>query len=215
MPIINFIGIFYSKKGEFPYSLKFNMNIFVKMIIMKTKKTLFTGVAAVLLLSSVYSCMISIGTGMGTVSTTTTTTATVTALSKHMITAGQARLLSDEYTNQNYKILNAGKRDPETKEVYYDIEVLQDYINYVKSEAKKNKIKDVGITIAFGQYPNNGSFDNRLKKEYQGKQTVYLKATSKSESTKVGMGGSIRDADQSKLDQIGAFDFGQLTPPER
>lgn len=181
---------------------------------MKTKKTLFTASIAISALLMVYSCMISIGTGLGGVSATTTTT--VSALSQHLISAAQAQVLSDEYNNKNYKVLNAGKTDPETKEVYYDIEVLQDYINYVKAEAKKQKIKNVGITIAFGQYPNNGNFDNRLKKQYQGKQTVYLKATTKplSGAGKVGMGGNSEVENNTRISEISAFDFGNLTPPE-
>ena len=180
---------------------------------MKTKKTLFTASIAISLLLLVYSCMISVGTGLGGVSTTTTT---VSALSEHLISAAQAKVLSDEYNNNNYKILNAGKVDPETKEVYYDIEVLQDYINYVKAEAKKQKIKKIGITIAFGQYPNNGNFDNRLKKQYQGKQTEYLKASVKPlpGSGKVGIGGYSPAEDNPGISEISAFDFGNLTPPE-
>lgn len=182
---------------------------------MKTKKTLFTASIAISVLLMMYSCMISFGTGLGGVTTTTSTT-TVSALSQHLISAAQAKVLSDEYTNNNYKVLNTGKIDPETKEVYYDIEVLQDYINYVKAEAKKQKIKNVGITIAFGQYPNNGNFDNRLKKIYQGKQTVYLKASVKPlpGTGKVGMGGYNEVENNAGISEISAFDFGNLTPPE-
>lgn len=184
---------------------------------MKTRKIYLKAGLATAALMMVYSCMISIGTGLGTVSTTTTTTTTVTALSQHLISAAQAKVLSDEYTNKNYRVLNVGKSDPETKEVYYDIEVLQDYIDYVKAEAKKKKIKNVGITIAFGQYPNNQNFDSRLKKEYQGKQTVYLKATAKplSGSGKVGIGGTNPIEIENSFEDFSAFDFGQLTPPEK
>lgn len=184
---------------------------------MRTKKTLFKAILAVMGLFSVYSCMISFGTGLGTVSTTTTTTTTVSALAQHLISAAQAKVLSDEFTTKNYRVLNVGKSEPETKEVYYDIEVLQDYINYVKAEAKKKKIKNIGITIAFGQYPNNPNFDSRLKKEYQGKLTVYLKATAKplSGSGKVGMGGYSPVENENRFEDINAFDFGQLTPPEK
>ena len=61
-----------------------------------------------------------------------------------MISAAQARVLSDEYSTKNYRVLNVGKSEPETKDVYYEFEVLQDYINYVKSKAKKKKSKILG-----------------------------------------------------------------------
>ena len=176
---------------------------------MKNKKTFFLTAGAAALLLTTYSCMITIGTG--------TTTTVISSLSEHLITTTQAKVLSNEYSQKNYKMVNVGKSLPETKEVYYDIEVLEEYLAYVKAEAKKNKIQNVGISIAFGQYPNNKNFDSRLKKEYQGQQTVYLKAVSTpaGSSGKVGMGGFSPESSDAALDKINAFDFGQLTPPER
>lgn len=179
---------------------------------MKIKSTLIATASAIAISLTAYSCMISIGTG-----TTVTTTTTISALSQHLISATQAKVLSDEYNQKNYKMVNVGKSLPETTEVYYDIEVLEDYLKYVKAEAKKNKIKNVGIAIAFGQYPNNKSFDSRLKQEYQGKQTVYLKAVPAPTAGvgKVGIGGYSPEDNLAPFDKISAFDFGQLTPPER
>lgn len=100
--------------------------------------------------------------------------------------------------------------------MYYDIEVLEEYIKYVKAEAKKNKVKNVGIVIAFGQYPNSNNFDARLKNSYKGQQTVYLKAATNPSSSieKVGIGGFSEQENNAGLANINAFDFGQLTPPE-
>lgn len=177
---------------------------------MKNQKKIITIAGATAIMLSVYSCMISIGTG------TTVTIPVVSALSEHLITPVQAQVLSNEYSQKNYQMISVGKSTPETKEVYYDIEVLEEYIDYVKAEAKKNKIKDVGIVIAFGQYPNNNNFDPRLKNAYKGQQTVYLKAAVKPSVSvgKVGIGGYSKEENNAGLANINAFDFGQLTPPE-
>lgn len=177
---------------------------------MKTKRTLIATASAIAISLTAYSCMISIGPGPITIPV-------ISPLSQHLISATQAKVLSDEYTQKNYKMVNVGKSLPETTEVYYDIEVLEEYLNYVKAEAKKNKIKNIGIAIAFGQYPNNKNFDSRLKQEYQGKQTVYLKAVPAPTAGvgKVGVGGYSPEDNRAGLDKISAFDFGQLTPPER
>lgn len=180
---------------------------------MKTKKLLLMIALSTILIATLNSCILSFG---GTKTTTVSTQTQVSALAMHLISSAQAKVLSKEYAEHNYKLVNAGKIEPETKEVYYDIEDLEDYIKYVKEQAKKNKIENVGITIAFGQYPKTALFDKRLKENYKGQQTVYLKATTKSmPSQKVGMGGFAKDESNAGIDDISAFDFGQLTPPER
>lgn len=177
---------------------------------MKAKKFITLAAISTMAFITVYSCMLSIGGGVST-----TTTTVISSLSEHLISARQAKMLTDEYATKNYKMVSAGKSQAETKEVYYDIDVLEDYIKYVKEEAKKKKINNVGIVIAFGQYPNNDNFDSRLKKNYQGQQTVYLKAATKpSESQKVGMGGYSAQLNAKGIEEISAFDFGNLTPPE-
>jgi hypothetical protein len=179
---------------------------------MKPKKLLFPLAAAFLGSLTIYSCMIGIGIG-GNTSTTTETT--VSALSQHLISPAQAKILKDEYSTKNYQLVNVGKSQPETKEVYYDIEVLEDYIKYVKAEAKKKGVKDVGIVIAFGQYPKSGNFDARLKTEYKGQQTVYLKAATNSSNTgnKVGIGGFETEKKGPDLEAVSVLDFGRLSPP--
>jgi hypothetical protein len=182
---------------------------------MKTKQILISSTISLGILLTVFSCMLDLESGTTTTPSIQTTTFS-SSLEKHLIRTAQAKILEDEYENKNYKIINANRKNPDTREVYYDIDALEDYIKYVKAEAKKKGIEEVGITIAFAQYPNNANFDSRLKKEYQGQQTVFLKAATKSqESYKVGIGGYNKENENNGVEDIQAFDFGQLTPPER
>ncbi|MFC6268047.1 hypothetical protein [Frigoriflavimonas asaccharolytica] len=179
---------------------------------MKTKNKFFLPATIALAASlTVYSCMLNIGVG----GETGTTTSIVSLLSEHLLSPAKAQILSNEYTQNNYQKVNVGKPQAETKEVFYDLEVLEDYIKYVKKEAKKEGINNVGITIAFGQYPKNEIFDARLKNEYKGQQTVYLKATvdPAMQGNKVGKGGAEQEKTNGSLDKISALDFGRLSPP--
>lgn len=180
---------------------------------MKNKKNfLIPATIAVAAFLTVYSCMQNAGNGTNT----NTTMPTETTLSKHLLPIAKAKILSNEYEKENYQKVNVGKSQAETKEVFYDLEALEEYLKYVKAEATKAGIDDVGIIVAFGQYPENEIFDERLKSEYKGQQTVYLKASvnPKMAGNKIGKGGSIDEQGNNSLENINAFDFGQLTPPE-
>lgn len=130
-------------------------------------------------------------------------------LKAHLITPEQGNILAAEYENNNYKIINQQRKTPDAKQIYYDIDVLEEYIQYVKAEAKSKGISDIGITVSFGQYPVDANFDKRLNPKYLGYQTIFLKPTSKSlqKSTKKSMDNP---QDPSGINPL---DFGQLTPP--
>lgn len=180
---------------------------------MKTKnKFLLPATLAIMASLTAYSCMVNIGVG----TTTTTTTPVVTILSQHLLSPAKAQILSNEYAQNNYPKVNAGKTQPETTEVFYEIEALEEYLKYVKKQAKKEGINNVGITIAFGQYPKTAIFDARLKNEYKGQQTVYLKASvnPNMQGNKVGKGGFSAEQNSAGLQNISALDFGNLTPPD-
>lgn len=167
---------------------------------MKSKPFFIVSAVAVSMLFTIISCKDK--TRSGNVSNSP-------ELEAHLITQEQAKILATEYENNNYKIINAQRKTPDSKEIYYDIDVLEEYIQYVKAEAKSKGIANVGITIAFGQYPNNGDFDKRLNPNYLGYQTVFLKPTIKQ---------IIKSPNDSLKhlcdpDGIKTFDFGQLSPP--
>ena len=161
---------------------------------MKTKSNLIITTLVFLMLFAVNSCKEKTDSGNAE---------NTALLNAHLITAEQGKILATEYDNNNYKIINEQRKTPDTKQIYYDIDVLEEYIQYVKAEAKSKGIPNVGITVAFGQYPVNGDFDKRLNKAYLGQQTVFLKGNSVA-----------RTLNDPGLDGINSFDFGQLTPPE-
>ena len=134
----------------------------------------------------------------------------------HLITKELADILSTEYEQNNYALINS-KRDknlPDSKENSYDLEVLEGYIQYVKTEAAKKNIKNVSITIKYGQYPKNTVIDPRQNPAYKGYQTLFLSPIYKpSPKTAKGSATAIDEAEPQSIDGILGLDFGQISPP--
>ena len=168
---------------------------------MKIRLAFIVFAPALAFLFSMNSCKDKSGSGNGTNSP---------ELEAHLITPDQGRILVTEYENNNYKIINQLRKSPDAKEIYYDIDVLEEYIQYVKAEAKIKGIPNIGIKVALGQYPADGNFDKRLNQNYLGYQTVFLKPTVK--STQKPTEDSTNNMNDP--DSIKPFNFGQLSPPQ-
>ena len=130
-------------------------------------------------------------------------------LEKHLITNKESAILAEEYEKSNYVAINAKRptKKPDSKTYTYDLEVLQDYINLIREGMEKKGIKNKGIKISLGQYPEGG-FDSRLDPIYNGYQTIFFSAEDL-DSPK-GKAGSEDEDDPEGLPNL---DFGQLCPP--
>ncbi|MDQ0475805.1 MULTISPECIES: hypothetical protein [Chryseobacterium] len=128
-------------------------------------------------------------------------------LEKHLIPKEESDLLATEYDKTNYAAINA-KRSPEkpdSKYYTYDLEILQEYINMIREGMEKRGIKNKGIRITLGKYPED-QFDPRLNPLYKGYQTIFFSAedmdAAKENSEKV-----------SNPEDLPGLNFGQLYPP--
>lgn len=127
---------------------------------------------------------------------------------EHLIDRKIAQILASEYENGNYKLINANRKDPDSREVYYDLDVLEGYLDFVKQEASKRGIKNPGVKVVMGQYPKDQVVDRRQEEMCKGYQTSYLipvenKAISKAQSGDDGDG----------MGDVPALNLGTLTPP--
>ncbi len=130
------------------------------------------------------------------------------AYKEHLIDRKLAKILSTEYENGNYKLINATRKEPDSKEVYYDLEVLEGYIAFVKAEAAKKGIKNPGIKVVMGQYPKDQIIDRRQEEIYKGYQTSYLKPVENINVAKAQAGG-----DDDGMGDVPGLNFGTLCPP--
>lgn len=130
-------------------------------------------------------------------------------LEKHLITKKESNLLLAEYDKSNYAAINEKRpgKKPDSKSYTYDLDVLQDYINLIRDGMEKLGIKNKGVRINMGKYPDNSS-DPRLDPIYKGYQTIFFSPENLDSS-----------ADRTNLRAVGDeedlpnLDYGQLCPP--
>ena len=133
----------------------------------------------------------------------------MSSLQKHLITKREGESLADEYEKSNYAAINAKRPSakPDSKTYTYDLEVLQEYINLIRDGMEKKGIKNKGIRITLGKYPDAG-FDPRLNPLYKGYQTVFFSAHDMDSPSNNKNAQSHDDGEE-----LPDMNFGQLCPP--
>ena len=77
----------------------------------------------------------------------------------------------------------------DTREFWYSVEELQEYLNYVKKQSAVQGVKDPGIRIYFGAYPKSST-----KKSYA---TIFLAPTKGRSTPLEGEEGTSASADNN------------------
>lgn len=131
-------------------------------------------------------------------------------LKKHLISKKESSLLASEYEKSNYDAINAKRpaKKPDSKTYTYDLEVLQDYINLIREGMEKGGVKNKGIKITLGKYPEN-SLDPRLNPKYKGYQTIFFSPEDLDHSSKEAKSAMHESEDEELPD----LNYGQLCPP--
>lgn len=81
----------------------------------------------------------------------------------------EARKLQEIWKSSRGKEIERAQKYVDTREFWYSLEELQEYLNYVKEKSAEAGVSNPGIRIYFGAYPGTGS-----KKSYS---TVFLAPT--------------------------------------
>lgn len=90
------------------------------------------------------------------------------------ISVEKARELQDNWKKSRGKEIENAQGYEDTREFWYSLEELQEYLDYVREESAKQEIKKPGIRIYFASYPKSNQ-----KKSYS---TVFLAPTKESSS---------------------------------
>ncbi|WP_175621400.1 hypothetical protein [Chryseobacterium schmidteae] len=133
---------------------------------------------------------------------------------KKLITHEEARVLFDEYSATNNKVLMDSRNgNPDSRWYWFSIEEMEGYIKYVKENAKEKNLQNVGIRIYMGKYPAKHPANKMAKPEYAGYQTVFLMPTTKtqtSENRKKRRGVADENED---IESIQPMNMTNLAPP--
>lgn len=87
------------------------------------------------------------------------------------ISVEEARGLQKAWVNSRGKEIERGQGYKDTREFYFSLEELQEFLNYVKEESKNQGVVNPGVRIYFAAYPS-GKFNR--DKSYS---TVFLAPT--------------------------------------
>ncbi len=134
---------------------------------------------------------------------------------KKLITYEESRVLFDEYSRTNNQILAQSRNgNPDSRWYWFSLEDMEGYIKYVKENAKKQNLKNPGIRIYLGKYPENHPAGKMAKPEYAGYQTIFLMPTAKAEKGDNTTLKRVQTMDENEdVQSIQPLNMTNLAPP--
>jgi|GEM_PF-3138534 len=99
----------------------------------------------------------------------------------HLIDKRSVETLRSEFLKNNNIVLSNYRQSKnlkteDTKEIVYPIEVLQGYVDYVRSKVAKEKQKNLYIVFYLGQYPFDKIITSQQNESDKGNQTFLIKS---------------------------------------
>lgn len=88
---------------------------------------------------------------------------------KKCITVNEAKALQNKWKETRAQEIEQAQGYQDTREFWYSVEELQEYLDYVKEQSTTQGINKPGIRIYFGAYPKSS-----VKKSYA---TIFLAPT--------------------------------------
>lgn len=133
-----------------------------------------------------------------------------TNFQEKLVTNQQIEELKDNYVKKNYTFINAKRPAnlPDANEFAYSLDEIEDYIAYFKAEAAKKGLKNLGLKIVLGQYPEDRIFGKHQNPNTKGYQTICIVPTAENETIQ-----TLEEGTQKSANGISGLDFGTLRPP--
>lgn len=85
------------------------------------------------------------------------------------ISVAEARELQENWKSTRGKAIEAELGHRDTREFWYSLDELQEYLEYVRDQSRKQGVTHLGLRIYFGAYPK--------KDVRQGNSTLFLAPT--------------------------------------
>lgn len=135
-------------------------------------------------------------------------------LDKHLISAKECSVLAENYEKSNYAEINSKRptSKPDSKTYSIDLEVLQDYLKMISFEMDMKGIKEKGVKVTLGKYPEN-SKDVKLKPEYLGYQMIYFSPVDLGNTQKADKTNTTELDGSLNLDDLSNLNYMNITPP--
>ena len=139
---------------------------------------------------------------------------------KKLISYKEGTLLFNEYSKTNNEILTKSRNgEPDSRWYWISLEDLEGYVNYVKENAKEQKLENLGLRIYLGKYPVDYPKEKMAKPEYAGYQTIFIVPTTKvstpeNQNVKSLTTTSLSD-ESADIETISAMNAVNLAPPPK
>lgn len=129
------------------------------------------------------------------------------------ISMKKAKTLQQEYITTRANLLNnllqakGTIQGEDVRDVWYDLEVIEQYIAYVKAEAKKKGYENLGLRVHLGAYPNQEGYQD------PGNTTFFFVPTYKNSSASKNL--ALRNSENITAEGIDALNYGHGNNPPK
>lgn len=138
---------------------------------------------------------------------------------KQLITKDLAVSLNSNFNNSNRVLVTSNSKEgDDANAVWYSIEELENYINYVKTQGTKKGYNVNGIRMYLGVYPETEEYG-----EKKGKTTIFLSPTGNKIVTEKGGILTVNTTakeqgagdDEADIEEINPLNFGTMGHPPK
>lgn len=125
------------------------------------------------------------------------------------ITFEKANILEEAYKETRVPILTEGLGFEDTREFWFSLETLEQYLRYVRVEGKKLDKTDLGVRVYLGVYPEDGGYPQ------PGFSTVFFVPTAQGRTSPLKQGFVPSQPTQENIEGIDALNFGHAGQPPK
>ncbi|WP_304344762.1 hypothetical protein [Chryseobacterium koreense] len=138
-------------------------------------------------------------------------------LEKHLISVESCKVFAKQYESTNYSEINSKRPSgkPDSKEYTYELDVLKEYIMLIEAEMEKRGVKNKGIKVTMGKYPEDYDAPN-FDPKYRGYQTIFFSPVDLDRPSADPAISNEFGKDSLGVDapgEIPNMDYGQICPP--
>ena len=125
------------------------------------------------------------------------------------VTFEKAKILENTYKETRTPILTKGLGFEDTREFWFSLNTLEQYLKYVRAEGEKLDKSNLGIRVYLGTYPREGDYPQ------PGYSTVFFVPTAQQNSSKMIQGFAPIILENENIKSIDALNFGHGGQPPK
>ena len=132
---------------------------------------------------------------------------------KQLITKEIAKTLNTNYNTKRANVINASIQREDANAIWYSLEELENYINYIKNEGKNKGYEVNGIRMYLGVYPETTEYA-----EKQGMTTIFLSPTGNKVPLSEGnflTNTTATDKNTNDIEEINPLNYGSMGNPPK